>query len=745
MLRGVNPHPGGRNAKPTSLADFLGSIASLVVLFLAYIVISLLGWWLLVIIPILYCAGFFVWKRKILRAVFSSSENNAVTAQDRSQVRFHFLLLALVFSGLAIALEGSVYACFAASLFWLLTAHLTKAQMDAAKSTKRFVYHLAKASLELLAILTTTLAAYSVFAWRVSALPIDTATLFQIRSWEGTIARVHTFIEAVNLSKLQTIGLIAVLYAGRILEIQYGHGTKAVSYAWGITQLALKWADRIALVAVIAASFTFLATRSDGPPAPLEARLKEMVKDYSQFRSEGQRALAAETKRQLCQRTWNEMPPPLRRALLQTKSIEKEKSGLLDEIRWADSQYHLDGTQSAATEQEYAAELEKEPDQAEQTPENYDAEEHDVDFATAGDLRGAAADASQARSEVLKESVDAKGEMGEELAKDVQGFIVDSDRLADNVGVLKMLTGKYPLLGEFLGTFNDAFNDYIYDRLKPSVKRLIRDKLKAPSQPLLAEIKKASTELAQSAPIHWHPDSAAWRLELDQRVSAEESGIRRALRQLEADAKFAEKRETLRLVGEIRQHESEYQKIGEAVPEHKDLLLQKANIETHLRYLERLPPDSDPLSGFKNPPPSQESAADVLDPDVLAERMKAISSGTDFVGEGQGYRHQAEVFLNSEPSTVLDRLSALNDRCTSQIREIVGKSPLAAKAPLRTALGREAFNKYEREFEGQQENLGRWRNLHMPGRLPGEFGPGFEPRVEPRIEPRIEPHIELVP
>jgi len=745
------------------VSDSLGSLAVLAVLFFAYFIVSFLGWWLLVIVPTLYCVVFFFRKREILRAAFSSSSHAPATDKDRLSVRVRFFILALVFTGLAIVQEGAIYPAFAASLCWLATLFVTKTQMEAADATKHFAYYLAKASVELATIVAATLAACSIFAFRVSMLPLDAATLFQIRSWEDQIAWIHDFFKSFSPTKVQTIVLIAVLYAGRIFEIRYGRGSTTIVRGWKATQSALKWADRLALMTLIAASFTFLATSSNGPVAPLEARLKDMEKSYSQFRGETEKAMVVETKRQLTQRAWHEMPPSLRQRMSQVREIQKDRESLLQEIRWADDEYHLDGTHSAKTEEEYAAQLERTSDHAqlqEQTPgRGENAHDAEADSATGGELRDAATDASNARAEIQKESLDTTNEMGEELTKHVQEFVDDFDRLTDNVGPLKLITDRYPLLGELLGPVNDAFNDYVYDKLKPSVQRLVREKFAAPKKPLSSEIKKESAELAQGSPLPWHSNEPDWTLELDRKLAAERSGIGRARRQLEADARFAEKREIRKVADEIRRRESEYRKIAEQMPEHKELLSEREEIDAELKRLEGLPPDPNPLAGFNRPArltSQTEPTLDQLGSDLSLERQteynfrRLFDQTTTFVGTGHRDSLKRDIAI---PQTVLEQFAYLDNRCASRIRKIVGAAEYGeGRSKVLAALGQPAFEEYSQQIEAERfgsETLNPWGALGSR-RFPGELGPGLhdpllEPRVEPKIEPRIEPHVEFVP
>lgn len=718
-----------------ALSDLFG----LGVLGLLALLIGKLRWWTIAVAPALYCAISLVKNRKDFAAAFSSSRTNPEDRRDSILIRTHFFILAVVISGVAIATRGSIYACFAASLLWLVTVYLVKLQMEAANATKRFAYYLAKGSIEFLLILTTTLAAYCVYAWLVSRLPLNTVTLHQLLDWEESIESVHEHVEKWNPSKLWTMLLIGALYAARVLAIRYGHGRQAVSRLWALSQFAVQWMNRLALGAVIAASLTFLATRSEGPPAPLRAQIKKMGEDYSEFRSLAAETLTIKAKRQIVQQAWDQLPQPLRDVLRRAEWIQEEKIKLLDEMHWADDRYKLTGTASAETERDYAALLDGPLEAANRAAARAANEDHGADSATADDLREAVAQMSSARSEVAKEPEPKKDEMGEEFAKGVQAFVVDSERLTDTVGLLKTLTGRYPLLSEFLDVVNDAFNDYFYDHIQPRLDAFTRGVLGDRKQPVLTEIKRVAGELAHGAQLHWRINDPAWRSELEGKLRAEQTGAEKARRQLQDDAIFAKKREVHRLVTEIRQHEAEYERVAEVVPGHKDLLEQKGQMEAEVEELIQRASDGDPLSGFANA--AKDAAAERA---ALQQFMKSWEHPADSAAALHAFNEQLRALAKARPSTAFDQLVELDRRGASQIQEIVGDAHDSVRERLRNALGKEVLDKYEHEYEAERALL-TTGGVRVPGgEIPGIERVGERP-IEARPEPRPEPRPMEIP
>lgn len=733
-----------------NLRSALEDLVGLTVLSLLFLLLTQLRWWTLAVVPALYCAFFLFKKRASFPAAFSPTHAGA--PRDAVLICWHVFILALVLTGVAIARRGSVYASFAASWFWLVTLLLVRARMEAANLTKRFAYYLVKGSIEFLIILTATLAAYSIYAWRISRLPLNTATLLQLRSWEKSIEEVHDRLETWNPSKPWTVLIIAVLFAVRVLAIRWGHGRKAVSRAWAVSQFGLRWMHRLALVAAIAASFTFLATRADGPPAPLQAQLKTMHKDYSELRSQAENVLAMETKRQLVNRAWSEMPQPLRDVLHKAESIEEEKVDLLKEMRWADSRYGLTGTPSAAKAQEYAAQLERRAEPEQPPAVTLEQKDHGADSATANELNDAVARISRASSEVAKEPADAKEEMGEELAKSVQAFVTEPGgliHLAKKAGLptegaakLGQLSSSNPLLSGVLDTVNDAFNDYFYDRLQAGIDALTRTVLANRGKPMLAEVKRVAAELASSVQFRWRTNDQAWRSEMDRQLHAQESGVREARRQLQNDAAFAEKREMRRLVTEIRQHEAEYDRIGNALPERSELLAKKEQTEVQVRELEFQASGEDPLGGFAR-------AAKEADARQAALQlfMKSWEHPADAPAASRAFNEELKALNKAWPLTAFDQLVRLDQTGTSEIQEIVGKSRDSVRERLHQALGEDVFDRYERGYEFERTLLtARGTPIPETGKGISDAEPFEERPIERRPEARPEPRpIERIP
>jgi hypothetical protein len=95
--------------------DALGDLVGLALLGTLFLLLNLLRWWTIAVAPTLYCAIFFK-KRKGFPAAFSSSPAGE-NSRDSMCIRRHFFILALVSTGVAIAMRGEVYPCLGAGRF----------------------------------------------------------------------------------------------------------------------------------------------------------------------------------------------------------------------------------------------------------------------------------------------------------------------------------------------------------------------------------------------------------------------------------------------------------------------------------------------------------------------------------------------------------------------------------------------------------------------------------------------------
>jgi hypothetical protein len=658
----------------------------------------------------LYCLGQLLFRPAATYRAFFSSSSTAANDDERSLISLYFLALALLLTVLAIVTSATVFVCLCVSFLWLGLAYLTKVRLEVAISTKRFLYYLSRSSVELFCILTIALAAYALFALCVRSLATDAKTLIELRSLEEHIAKVHEHLEAASPSKLHVIFLAVTLYIGRIVAVRYEQGVTLVTRTRQVVYTALSWVHRLALFSLVAASFTFLATRADGPPAPLEARLKQMKEDYTQFRSQVQQALVIEAKLQLIHHAWQQAPPALKRSLSNAATIVTQRSAFAEEEEWADHEYGMGDTPSSETAAKYRNEKTP-PAPPQPQSASFNGQDHASDDFSSSELHGAAVDSIGARAKVEGDSSKLTDEMNKELAKDVQVFALNVDRITDNVGFLKILTSDYPLAGEFLDAVNDAFNDYFFDKLQPAVDRIIQKTRTSSKRPLADQIRAEAMDLAQNAPLAWHPgqpSESIWETKLGVVLAAEQTDIKNAYRQLDIDVKPAERNRFAKLVHKVQDQEATAHSISQVMSLYGD---PQDKIDAKLQQIEALPPDPHPLSRFKHPVRPKPASPDDFDedqrpkpptvmevPDLRRPGVPAVPSSSP--PRTRPHPHPA-------PGSRVFELSILSERCDLLIGGMLrrSKSFPGAYDDLRGKLGEAVVARYETNADGVRRSL----------------------------------------
>ena len=658
----------------------------------------------------LYCLGSLLFRSTTTYRAFFSSSFTTVSDDERSLISLYFLALTLLLTVSAIVTSATVFVYLCVSLLWLGLAYLNKVRLEAAISTKRFLYYLSSASVELFLILTVALGAYALFAVCIRFLATDARTLIELRSLEENIASVHEHLEAASPSKLHVIFLAVAFYIGRVVAIRYEQGEALVSRTRQVASTGLKWLHRLAQFSLVAASFTFLATRADGPPAPLEARLRQMKEDYTQFRSQVQQALVTETKLQLIRHAWQQAPQILKSSLSNAAIITRQRSDFVEEEEWADHEYGMGDMPSAETAAKYRDE--KSPHaQPQPTSASFNGQDHASDKFSSGELHDAVVDSVGARVKVEGDASKLTGDMNEELAKDVQAFALDADRMTDNVGFLKILTSDYPLVSEFLDAVNDAFNDYIFDKLQPAVDRIIQQIRSSPSQRLADQIDAVAKDLAQNVPLTWHPGQPSepvWETRLAGVLAAKQTDIKNAYRQLDIDAKLAERNRFEKLADEVQHQEATLHSISQVMPFYGD---PQDVIDAKLQRIKALPPDPQPLSEFKHPVMAKLAPSGDLETDQRAKPPEVVDV-PDLRRPGiPTVRLAPKPEMHPHPHPVAGprvlEVSILNERCDLLIGGMLrrSKSFPGAYDNLRQILGEAVVAKYETNADGVRKSL----------------------------------------
>lgn len=608
--------------------------------------------------------------------------------QTRGQLRTWALVAGLLLTGAAVLGHRSIYVCFGASACWLTCVHVAKSQMERRGSTKGLGYLLLKGSVELFFVLTIVLGVGATVSFRVSLLQADTTTLLTLRSWEDRISWCHTFLDGLNFSASRTIILLVLLCALRLVEVRSRLGeVSTVNRAWKAISFGMNWLRRASLVSLVAASFTFLATKSDGPAAKLEARIREMAENYSQLRGEVRKALQTETKKQLCQRAWEKAPLPLREAIEHETKIEAEKARLLYKWQLAERKYDLreplpDAARNYARETDSLKAV-QEPPTVKPHEDSLGSLWRNAGVVTASRLSTALSE-SKAVNDRAGEFAGPTNGVGGELGKKLVGFILSPDQLMKHVGPLKLIDDTYPLVGEFANVMNDAFNEFVYGKLRTWLDRIERSTLENP-RATESEIDQAASQIIEETPVRWHDYDQAWQEHVGRETRKQEEAIARDWQQLEADALEGEKTEIRRLVMEVSHRDGELKNLGERTSNTKwirearerEIVLQNVQNEVDQHPLESL---RDSLGPFDE--------AQIAE---LVDSLQLNVYGNS--GSLEAHRYNRGEMLSPQ-GDVLEKLRQLESEAEATIAIIVRNASPGEEPRIRSVLGPKEFESY---------------------------------------------------
>lgn len=268
--------------------------------------------------------------------------------------------------------------------------------------------------------------------------------------------------------------LTVVLFVLRIAEIRYFPKHDRISHVNKIVKGGLKWFSRIGIIALVPASFTFLATEPSAVPfQSLETRVKSLEEQYGYLRGEIAAELIEDVEWQIIAKSWDDLSPTDKSTLKLAASLSLQELDTFSKIEYAETRRrtghepttdwtrYLDkGTRT------YAARLVA-------LASSGDVNESDIEHVSSADI-------SLLRNATSPQAVPAKlkNEMGDDLFKSVAAYVQDSiiSRHGD-AQLASFLTG-YPLLKEFLDPVVDAMTDTFLPQIKDKANAIARSLLK---------------------------------------------------------------------------------------------------------------------------------------------------------------------------------------------------------------------------------------------------------------------------
>lgn len=459
-----------------SIGDLATEMVGIVLgsLFLLGVVelITKVRFWLFAAVPV--ACGLFIIAKEI-RAVpsaFISSSADRLSVARRWRITRAIFVIALALSGCAIAMRGSVPFSAAAAVALLTYSHVQRKTWESEGTTETFFYHLAKASQEVLLIVSIGLIGYEIFCYRISRLPTDMSTLAQLREWEKKISDVHELAEHLHPSEGRTLILMLALYVARFIELHYFSTSRSMQTLGKIAKVSFKWLSRIALVTLVPASFTFLATtQTVAPFTSLESHVRNMKTEYQYLQGELAEKVAESVEWRLILNRWNVMSASERELLRQGAELRIQQMEILEKCRYA--LHRHDNPDMSLREQIKDSEKLHQSDTARMIEatasenisdtELWDANEHDIQRLAV-------------KWEHDPKHDNAKNEMGDDLFDAVSEYVKKtiSTYSGDHESIASAFLASYPLLKNFLDPVKDAMKETFLPGLKTKVAEISR-------------------------------------------------------------------------------------------------------------------------------------------------------------------------------------------------------------------------------------------------------------------------------
>jgi hypothetical protein len=161
-------------------------------------------------------------------------------------------------------------------------------------------------------------------------------------------------------------------------------------------------------------------------------------------------------------------------------------------------------------------------------------------------------------------------------------------------------------------------------------------------------------------------------------------------------------------------------------------------MEAQVRQLESRASGENPLSGFAN-----SVKADAAREAALRRYFKTQPS--DAPAALRAFNEELQALDRAWPATAFDRLTRLNRSGALEVQAIVGESPDLVRVRLQEALGKDVFDRYERDYQAERAEL--TTDMLITARSKGIRGaePFEERPIEQKPEIRPEPRPIEIP
>jgi hypothetical protein len=467
-------------------------------------------------------------RHSIMEFFFEPAVSSSQHA-TRKTTTYVMLTFAALCAGVPAGLDlgpASVPWWFIACLLWTVGLHLLIVDRDMERR-RRVAYRLLSNAREFVLTVTIVLGVYVLASVWVGGLPLDDTTLLKLRTWEGAVAWIHIFLDALKPSIPQLTLLFLAFWSLRWVDRQFAGRVGAVDVADARVRLALRWTERAALAALIAASVTFLGTEANGPVRKISAQIRDMTKQYQEFQHVIRREVDRSLRVALLDRAWKDRPPTMRREMVHSRELISLRRNFHTLAFEARHEYYVTTPDPPGYKQEAPPRPNSEPDKV------VEESGYLPESATMTGIRTAILEGKKDKAVSWPRSTAAEKETVEDEA--LEKILVDVlpvERLTDKFPGLGMLNTAVPVLGQFIETVASAFTGEGLEKVKNALVPYIAAKKLLTRRPLYDLVAAEADHAANSAKLDWSPYSSEWSDRVEENLSRLEAPIEAARRDL---------------------------------------------------------------------------------------------------------------------------------------------------------------------------------------------------------------------
>jgi hypothetical protein len=488
-----------RPAHRSELGPFQEIIGSI---FLVIILAVWLGTYFFILVAVV-AFGFFLYYRIPIVGAFRKSQSNADTLLARKILTLLFFLCCFAaFVALPYSANSALYG-FLGGSFAFLSLYLSGLHLETTQKTlwTRFLTALVGGLKELALIFAFVAALYACATFHLRHTVVNSGTLRQLRLWDDRLLYARAFLSKLKFSAWQTIVVASAFIVLRAIEKRWVNRQAAIAdTSWRAFTAGAKWLSRVALLALFAASFTLLATRSNGIGGEIGAHIRNFEEAYTQLQGATERAVESQVKRDLMAQAWQLTPQPEKDAISQAISNRKEMLRLSKQyFELRDSFNVKDAVIDNVVNRNLAT---NEPNLAAdrapaETTTTISVPEAAQDF-TQETIHRLATEASDLSNQIEAQD---PPEPAKSMADVIRSNLLDIvfDQAKDHFKFFDELNSTVPGLGEVLDSLLGAGGDAFLEQRKAAKAKALKEKLSSPDRPLRDIVSQEASVLAQQA------------------------------------------------------------------------------------------------------------------------------------------------------------------------------------------------------------------------------------------------------